>query len=464
MTLTPAPFTPDTAAIRFGTGLSPQLSAPQSVAAMLSDLSGPDTIGDRFPVPVFEDLIPTLTEIGRLQRIKRRQKGTEAAKSANKSIRKLKQKARSDQAEWLSQAVARSVFTSDGFRERLARFWADHFTVEGKAGVLRGAASTYVEEAIRPNLTGAFARLMTAAVTHPMMLIYLDQYNSAGPGSPLARRKGRGINENLAREVLELHSLGVDGGYTQRDVSELAELLTGMSFNRLDGFVFRPDMAEPGAETVLGRSYGGAVPDMEDIRRFLSDLSLQPQTARHIAWKLARHFVSDTPDPTLVRSMAASFLASGGDLMALYSAMLSNPRSWAGADQKIKQPFGFVTSALRAIGMEDRRLTALKPKEIGLYLALPLRTMGQAWEDPTGPDGWPEEGAAWITPQGVAGRIQWAMAVPRVLRPKLPDPRALVDVALGDRAGEDIRFAAQGAETKWEGVGLVLSSPAFQRR
>ena len=463
MTVTPS-FDPETAAIRFGTGLSPSIAPPGSVAEMMATLRGQDIMASRFAVPVFEDILLRLTEVGRLQKIKRRQKGTEAAKAADKAIRKLKQGARRDQAEWLTRVVSRAVFTPDGFRERLTRFWADHFTVEGKQGIMRGVASTYVEEAIRPNLTGSFATLITEAVTHPMMLLYLDQESSAGPGSPFAKRKGRGINENLARELLELHSLGVNGGYTQTDVRELAELLTGMSFTRQDGFVFRPEMAEPGAETVLGASYGGPTPDMGDIRAFLADLAVKPETADHIAWKLAVHFVSDAPPEDLITALKEVFLASAGDLAAVYETLLSHPSSWRPSDEKVKQPIGFVTSALRALQVDEYRLDELTPKTAGLYLSLPMRVMGQSWENPTGPDGWPEEAAAWITPQGVAGRIQWAMAVPRVLRPKLPDPRQLLTDALGARATDALRFAAQGAETKWEGVGLVLASPAFQRR
>ena len=460
----PLEFLPETAAIRFGVGLRQDKALPQSVTEMLKTLAGTDDMATAYPVPKFEAQLKVLSEIGRLQKIKRKQRGTQAGKVADKGIRKLKQQARRDQGKWFIQSTLRTMMTEDGFRERLVRFWADHFTVEGKQGVLRNSVSTYVEEAIRPNLTGSFGQLMTAAVTHPMMLIYLDQFRSVGPSSEIALKKGRGLNENLSREVLELHSLGVGAGYTQKDVTELAKLFAGMSFSREDGFVFRANMAEPGAETVLGKSYGGDRADFRDIETFLNDLALKPQTAQHIAWKLARHFVSDTPPVGLVAAIARAFQDSGGDLMALYEALLTHDAAWTQQDQKVKLPYGFMSSALRALEVSPDRLTALNFKDTRLYLGTPLRVMGQDWQNPTGPDGWPEEESHWITPQGIAGRIQWAMTVPRVLRPDLPDPRAFLPAALGVRATDALRFAANGAATKWEGIGLILSSPVFQRR
>ena len=418
----------------------------------------------RFPIPTFGEVRPELAEFMQLMKRRRKSDGKSDAKTFEREIRKYRRAARQAQAQRLTATVARATFTETPLRERVTRFWADHFTVEGKNGILKNAVSTYVEEAIRPNVTGTFAELLTAAVTHPMMLIYLDQVGSVGTGSPVARRKGRGLNENLAREVLELHTLGVGGSYTQADVRELAELFTGLSFDPRRGFLFRPAMAAPGAETVLGKRYGGGRPDIAHIKDFLSDIAAHPETARHIALKLSRHFVSDDPDPALVTFLEGRFNDTRGNLMAVYQGLLEYPAAWKMPDSKIKQPFDFVTSSLRALGVTQDRIGNLKPREAGLFLALPMQIMGQPWENPQGPDGWPEETAAWITPQGVAGRIQWAMTVPRAARNDLPDPREFLDTALGSRASDALRFAAAGAETKWEGVGLILASPEFQRR
>jgi len=175
------------------------------------------------------------------------------------------------------------------------------------------------------------------------------------------------------------------------------------------------------------------------------------------------HFVSDTPDAALVDHVAAAYSASGGDLSACYGALLEHPAAWRMPDQKAKQPFHFVVSSLRALAVEERRLQALNAKDVLFYLGAPMAIMGQPWEQPVGPDGWDEAFEAWITPQGLAGRIQWAMTVPQKLRPMVPDPRAFVEAALGTRAGAELRFAAGAAETRGEGVGIILSSPAFQR-
>lgn len=458
-------FDPETAAIRFGTGLSPSVRAPASAQKMLERLAGRDDMAVRFPIPVFSSLLPAIERFGELRKQRNRAPDRAGKKVFQRQMRDMRRAAKAGQAENLKAAVMRGVYAPDGFRERLTGFWADHFTVRGKGGLFASAVSTYVEEAIRPNLSGSFAALLTAVVTHPMMLLYLDQANSAGPNSRLAKRRaGRGLNENLARELLELHTLGVGGGYSQQDVRQLAELLTGLSVSRKTGFAFRAGMSEPGAETVLGKTYGGGPPGTGDIEAFLSDLAVHPDTARHIGWKLARHFVSDAPDPALVANIAGRFSETGGDLGEVYAALLGHDAAWAGVDRKTKQPFDFIVSALRAVDVDERQLKALSPQAVALYIAAPMQVMGQQFEAPAGPDGWPEEAEAWITPQGIAGRIQWAMTVPRVLRPLLPDPRVFLDQALGGRASEALGFAAGEAASKWEGVGLVLASPEFQRR
>jgi len=458
-------FDPDTAAIRFGMGLGPGLKPPGSVDEMIRVLRARDAAAMQYPIPRFMSLLPDISRLAELQKDRRRTKDKARLKVVMAGIRDLRRSSRSAQAEYLKASVARGVFSADGFRERLTRFWADHFTVKGKNGILKTAVSTYVEEAIRPHLTAPYSQLLAAAVTHPMMLLFLDQVTSAGPGSRMAkRRSGRGLNENLAREVLELHTLGVDGAYTQADVRQLAELFTGMTASHDAGFVFRPGMAEPGAETVLGKSYGGGRPGMDDIRAFLDDVAVHPDTGAHIARKLVRHFVADDPDPALVDHVAARFAQSGGDLTEVYEAMLNHPLAWVTPDRKTKQPFDFVVSSLRALGVPEDRLMRMKPRQVALYLGLPMQVMGQSFENPTGPDGWPEEAEAWITPQGIAGRIQWAMTVPHVARLDLPDPRVFLDVALGARASAALEFAAKGAATKWEGIGLILASPEFQRR
>lgn len=457
-------FDPETAAIRFGTGLAPDIAAPTSVENMLARLSGPDEIAKLYKVDTFSQVEWMLVELRRLNKIIRKNQGTTKADEAKEKKRALAKKVQGLQADWLKAQLARGAYTDDGLRERLVRFWADHFTVIGKRQITRNIVSTYVEEAIRPNITGRFADLLRAATFHPMMLHFLDQIQSAGPNSRVARRKeGRGLNENLAREVLELHTLGVGGAYSQKDVRALAELFAGLTYRFGKGFTFAPNMAEPGAEEVLGKSYGSAKAKLRHITEFLNDLAVHPDTARHLARKLVVHFVSENPDQALIDHVAAAYQASDGDLMAMYSAMLSHPSAWEIPGQKVKQPIDFIISSMRALGMGKRRLNAATAKNMRRGIAAPMALMGQAWENPTGPDGWSEAAIDWITPQGLAARIQWAMIAPIAIRPDLPDPRSFVDTALGARASDALRFAVAGAEKKSDGIGLILASPEFQR-
>ena len=459
-------FDPIVAEIRFGCGLSPSVSAPVSVSQKLSLLTGPDHIAVQFPIPAFAEFHPWMVEKHELFQVRRKNRGTETAAKARKDIKLLQKHVRREQMKWLGMAMLRRAYTGDGLRERLAFFWADHFTAVGKNGLLRRATSPYVEEAIRPHLTGKFADMLVATVTQPLMLHYLDQQQSVGPNSDKAmRRRGKaGLNENLARELLELHTLGVDGPYDQQDVRQLAELLTGLTYHPRNGFTFRKDMAEPGAETVLGRAYGGAKQaQLGDVIAALHDIARHPSTAANIAQKLAVHFVSDTPDAGLVADLTAVFRESEGDLLAVYRVLLEHPKAWNPAGGNVKQPVDFIGSSMRALAIEPAKIPLRDEREMRNQFVTPMVLMGQPWERPGGPDGWPEDDADWVTPQRIAARIEWAMTMPTVLRPDLPDPRDFVEVALGGAAPEVVRFAAESAETRADGIGLVLASPAFQR-
>ncbi len=458
-------YNPQTAAIRFGMGLSPTIDPPENVDDMIIRLHQPDAIARQFPIDGFQDIQFTIDEIRRLNRSKRQNKGTQTAKEAQQRIRKLKKQARRWQGDWMNATLARGAMTTDGFRERLIHFWADHFTVVGKRSILTYAVSTHVEDAIRPNVSGKFADLLKAAVLHPMMLLYLDQVNSIGPHSrQAAKRKSRGLNENLAREILELHTLGVGAKYSQNDVRSFAKLLAGVTYRGNESFEFSGRAAEPGPQTILGKTYRRGVPMLRDVEDFLNDLALHPATARHLARKLVVHFISDIPDDNLVEAISAAYLANGGDLTAAYRAMLTHPLAWEMPDQKVKQPIGFIISSLRALGADKAMMKRINWKMMRVAIYAPMALMGQKWQRPTGPDGWPEAAKDWITPQALAARIQWAMMVPNLLSPTLEDPRIFVKTALGDRASGALKFAAAGAETKPDGIGVILASPEFQRR
>jgi uncharacterized protein (DUF1800 family) len=361
--------------------------------------------------------------------------------------------------------LARAVRTEDGFAERLVRFWADHFTVRAGNPEDRLLISAFADDAIRPHVAGNFAGMLRAAVLHPAMLGSLDQTTSVGPASPLGKRRNLGLNENLGRELLELHTLGVDGGYTQADVRQTALLLTGLAVDGTRGTVFDPRRAEPGAETVLGRSYGSnGKARIEDVQQMLDDLAAHPATARHLCAKLAVHFVSDSPDPGLVSDLQAVWARTDGDLLAVSIALAGHPAANRPVLEKARQPFDFIVCALRALGIKGEAVAEWDNRVLRRVALVPMATMGQRWQTPNGPDGWEEAVDRWITPQALATRIDWAMHMPSRLRPDLPDARGFVDDALAGVADDGLRRTVLRAERNAEGVGLVLASPQFNRR
>ncbi|MCA0942777.1 DUF1800 domain-containing protein [Salipiger pacificus] len=458
-------YDPLLAEIRFGCGLSPAHAPAGSVQDLLDRLAGPDHAAELWPIDGPELLMERQQSFSDLQRRRREAKGDrQEIKSLTEDLKTLRQNNRATQRLWLGRNLQRRIGTRDGFRERLAFFWGDHFTALGRTSGLRDGTSPYVEGAIRPHLAGRFSDMLKAVTTAPLMLHYLDQATALGPGSPAAARKkrtGAGLNENLARELMELHTLGAGGPYGQADVVQLARLLTGLSFTPKKGFVFRPDYAEPGPETVLGTQYGGEEPaQVDDVLELLDDLAAHPATAQHLSRKLAVHFVSDTPDPELIEAMAARYRETGGQLLAVYEAMLTHPAAWQGPGN-VKPPVDFIGSALRALAVAELPVDGAKNME--RFFVRPLRMMGQAWEAPDGPNGWPEEDASWITPLALAARLQWALTIPGQLTGALPDPRQFLTAALGARAPETLRFAASAAEGRREGIALILSSPSFQR-
>lgn len=458
-------FDPQFAERRFGTGLGPDAALAGSTGAVLAALGARDDMAARYPIDPVESIWPTVNDLAVLRRTRRRMMGTDGQKEASAAYSKARRALRETANRNMVNTLLRGARAPIGFRERLAQFWADHFTAAPRQRELRFFRDNFVESTIRPHVGGHFADMLKAAVTNPVMLAYLDQHLSAGPSTRMGKRRGRGLNENLAREVLELHTLGVGGAYAQTDVRQLAELFTGLGYRARDGFVFRDSWAEPGAEKILGRTYGNeGRATVEPIYKALEDLARHPDTATHLARKLAVHFVADTPSDGLVKAMEQAYRDTGGHLAAVYEAMLEHPDAWTHESSNFKQPIEFLWSSLRALGVRDAQLNDLTAGRVQVFLAGPLTVMGQSWRAPLGPDGWPEEDAEWITPQGMAARITWAMRAPSQIMGTLPDPRDFVKTALGDRVPPRLAFAVEGAEDAVSGVGLTLISPAFQRR
>lgn len=446
------------AAIRLGYGLSPVAAGPGDAGALLATIA--KAAPDRSSV--------TTETVNELRRNHGQRLGENRKKGVSGNDTPFRRRAIELNEHAQRVRIARAVGDAGGFGERLVQFWADHFTVQAGNPFdgLLGAA--FVDEAIRPHLNGRFGEMMFAAETHPRMLTYLNQDRSFGPNSTAARRRqdrDLGLNENLAREMIELHSLGVGGDYTQKDVRQLAKLLTGLTYNYRSEAEFRPAMAEPGAETVLGRSYGGAhQANIEDIRAVIHDLAAHPDTADHLARKLVVHFVSDTPPPALVDRLSGIYRDTGGDLPALYAALVEAPELADHFREKLRQPLDFMVACLRGLGMDRAAVMAMEDREIQARLIRPLTAMGQKWMMPRGPDGWPEDATAWATPQGLAARIDWAMRqVPQILD-QPPDPRAFLEASLGGTASETLRWAVPKAESAREGLAVILASADFNRR
>ena len=444
------------AAIRFGYGLPQPKGAPESAEAMLTKLAGPDDAMQALPIRNSAELIPTLQELRQIQ---------QADKKA--TVKNPRRDALVQEFNVAAQAAtvitfARALDSADGFRERLTTFWADHFSVIAKRQIETLFPYSLVDEAIRPHLTGNFADMLTAATLHPAMLSYLDQSSSVGPNSHFGKNQNKGLNENLAREVIELHSMGVGANYTQTDVTEMAKILAGLTVdaNLLTGF--QPRRSEPGPRELLGKKYD--VAGMDNIHAALRDLALQPATGQHLARKLAVHFVSDTPDADLVRTIAAAYNGSGGDLMVTYTAMIYHPAAWVEATEKARQPFDFIVASLRALGITGTQLQQMPFKQFRMQLLVAMAGMGQTFKRPGGPNGFEEAAQEWITPQGLARRITWAMRVPPRLVDPLPDPVELAQSCLADRASEALLWGAARAEDIPQGVGLVLASAEFNRR
>lgn len=460
-------FDPYLAEIRFGTGLSPRLDPAGSAGRMLARLTGPDLAAQAYPIETWPEFQKRLAQTPALNKAKRQAKTEAEKKLANEVQNKFNEVARKARADWVTLMLARRAWAEDGFRERLTSFWADHFTVQGKFGLLRRGVAPFTETSIRPHVAGRFSDMLLAVATAPMMLHYLDQADSIGPAAREIKRRNDkgGINENLAREIMELHTLGVDGPYTQDDVRQLAELLTGLTFTFEEGFAFNPDFAEPGSETVLGRTYGGAkVATLAEVTEALNDLAIHPATAHHLSRKLAVHFVSDTPPDDLVAAMTARYTETGGQLAEVYAVMLNHPASWANPlGGNVKQPVDFMGSVLRALAVPVENLPLGDERGFRIGIAAPLEQMGQPWEEPVGPDGWPEADPDWITAQRYAARLQWLTSAPLLLLKDLPDPRAVLTTALGPLAPQELTFAVSAAQTRAEGLAVAFAAPAFQR-
>ena len=428
------------ALIRFGLGIRPGEPPPADPRGWLAaQLRAPDPV--RFP-----DTLPTTADGLTLLREQRRLKPPPGQSLVEPLYR--------------ADAQAQLAVLLDAqapFRERLVWFWANHFTVSIRQGDVRPIAGAFVREAIRPHVTGRFTDMVLAVMRHPAMLIYLENQQSVGPDSPAARHGQRGLNENLARECLELHTVSPAAGYSQADVTSFAAILTGWSVDHeaaQPGFVFRDRAHQPGDKLLMGHSFpegeaGGVLA--------LDFLATHPATCRHLAQALAVHFVSDSPSPQEVSGLAHVLQRTQGDLGAASLALLELPRAWL-PGVKFRSPLDFTVAVLRALGLPG---DADAP---GPGHALPgmLAALGQpVWNAPL-PNGWPDRAADWSAPEAMLSRIDWSYRISG--RTTAAEPVELAQASLGPMLRAETLVQIRAAGDRRDALTLLFSSPEFQRR
>ena len=478
---------------RFGYGIAPSEAAPKDPRRSLLDQldrydPAPAAIAAR--TDASSDIGETLRLLRDLRRDTREAAGMTAqdpmmddmtrgdardAALANlpPKLRDKVAEARGVLAQDIALRVNTAVTSTTPLMERLVHFWANHFSVSvGKLGT-QVAVGDHEFTAIRPHVLGRFGDMAEAAALHPAMLLYLDQFQSVGPNSPAQQRRGqrarqpdqqgpRGLNENLAREILELHTLGVGGGYSQADVTEFARALTGWTVpgiaradrlgdNQPSGAMFVAVAHEPGARRVLGRSYPAGTADQ--ARVILRDLAVHPATARHIATKLARHFAGDTPPPALVARLEADFLRTGGDLASLTRALIAAPEVWVPGPVKFRTPFEWLVAALRLTGANT-----LPPRRI----VAALTQLGQVpWRAPS-PAGYDDIAASWAGPDALLRRVELAEQLARDAR--VDDVAARAEAAFPGTLSDATRTQIARAESGRQALALLLVSPDMLRR
>jgi len=356
--------------------------------------------------------------------------------------------------------LQRATLVECGFTERLVVFWSNHFCISASKGELaRIWAGAFEREAIRPHVLGRFADMLKAVEQHPAMLFFLDNQQSLGPDSRAGQNRKRGLNENLAREIMELHTLGVGGGYTQEDVTSLARIITGWSFAGRQGqlgtpgsFVFNTNAHQPGPQVLLGKTYEPA--GVAQGEAALADIARHPSTANFIATKLVRHFVADDPPPALVARLRDVFVKTDGDLKAMATALVDSDEAWKAPLTKMRSPYDFLVAS--------GRLLARVPEDPGRYLNS-LNLLGQPLWSPAGPNGFPDTSTAWAAPEGIKLRLDIAAQVASRLGDNI-DPIDLLEFAAADAASIETRRTIERAESRQQALALLLMSPEMQRR
>jgi uncharacterized protein (DUF1800 family) len=347
-----------------------------------------------------------------------------------------------------------TVQTPSPVAERWVQFWSNHFCVSATKATTRALVWPHEYEAIRPHAFGRYKDLLRAATLHPAMLLYLDNAQSTGPQSKSGTRLKKGLNENLARELLELHTLGVDAGYTQQDVTQTAMLLTGWTVNQQTGgkTAFVPALHQPGKKVILGKTYREGP---EALDALFTDLSRHPACPNYIASKLCRHFVTDDPSSVLIHAVARGFNESDGDLVHTANVLFGHDIAWAPNNPpKFKRPEELVISAHRMLRLPVRAIQQNVDA---------IQAMGQSLGRAPSPQGWPDRTIDWLSPDALLKRVQWADRFGEANR-ESADSRNMMRLAFAQDLSTNTAQAIERAESGAQALALALASPEFLRR
>lgn len=463
------PAMPGIALNRFGLGARPDDTAPADGRQWLRE-----QLGRYEPRPPAWDPLPTSGDLVRDVVARQREIRDTPADQQAPAREALRKAQRQHYLDAIDMRALSALDAPTPFVERLVHFWANHFAISVENPAVAMLAGSFEAEAIRPHVLGRFEDMVLAVERHPAMLLFLNQNASIGPGSVAATRAARrnpaqqrGLNENLAREIMELHTLGVRSGYGQQDVTEFARALTGWSVAGLGapdtprpgieldegtGYVFQADRHEPGPRKVLGRSYGEA--GQEQAAAIMRDFARADATAHHVATKLARHFVADDPPPAVVDRLARAYRDHDGELKPVYQALIASPQAWRPAPAKFKTPWEWLVSALRGLGRTDLQ---------GVRVAALMQQLGQPLWRPGSPAGYDDVAGSWAAPDALMRRVELAGRLASLPDAGM-DARQLAPRLLPGLLGEATATALSRAESGRTAMALLLVSPEFLRR
>lgn len=465
----PSPFT---AANKFGYGLQPGelvVIGSDPRGWLLAQLPLADRSPPRYQnLPYSVQAVASADDEYRQLRSLQQEANANASVMVTRQIQQIRRRIRNTQLAHYNQRLAVGIESDIPFAERLIRFWSNHFTIATPQNkpALAYAGLAFENEAIRQHINGRFEDMLLAVHRQPAMLIYLDNHVSLGPNSVAGRRRDRGLNENLARELLELHTVGVHGGYSQDDIIALASMLTGWSVNiPLQGnnlpstqiekgaFFYNPSFHEPGSQRLFGKVYANT--GASQAENALRDLARRSSTARFVAQKLARHFISDSPPATAVDTLAMAFDSSQGDLPTLHRTLIELNESWDPIHRKLKTAEDYLVSVVRAlpgIPLSEEVLTTLSET---------LSNFNQTPFTATSPAGWPDDAQHWGGPDALMKRLEFINMVAQAVGPDFDARNIVMHVLPPDN---ELQTSIRRAESLTQALTLLLASPQFQWR